>query len=120
MFVLLLLSGSLSALAGHSPLGELDTDAVSAGLDHDGVLLHGTDGTGDAADGSDLITDRQRIAHVLSFLLALVLGADHEEIQHAEHKHQHDNSARHLVQSNSLQMFVNFLSTITVDTLLLL
>ena len=101
---LLLLGRSLSALAGNSPLGKLDTDAVSASLDHDGVLLHGADGTGDTADGGDLIADRQRIAHVLSFLLALVLGTDHEEVQHGEHKHQHDNGARHLVHSNSLQI----------------
>ena len=105
--VLLLLSSSLSALAGNGPLGELDADAVSASLDHDGVLLNSADGAGNTTDGGDLITNSQRIAHVLGFLLTLVLGADHEEVQHGEHQHQHENSAHHLrIQSNSLQKYI--------------
>ena len=67
----------------------LDAHAVSAGLEDNGVLLYRADGAGHAADGGDLIAHRQRVAQVLSFLLPLVLGADHEKVQHAEHEHQH-------------------------------
>ena len=106
-FLLLLGSSSLSALAGHGPLGKLDADAISAGLDHDGVLLNSADGAGDTADGGNLITNGQRVTHILGFLLALVLGTDHEEVQHGEHQHQHENSAHHLrIQSNSLQKYI--------------
>ena len=42
--------------------------------------------------------------NIFNLFLLLILGTDHEEVQHGEHKHQHDNGARHLVHSNSLQI----------------
>ena len=77
----------------------LYADAVSAGLDDDGVLLHGADGAGDAANAGDLITHSQGVAQVLRFLLPLILGADHEEVEHGEHEDNQNNR----FQSCSLQ-----------------
>ena len=93
--------GVLGEPGGDGLLGHLQTDAVSAGLDDNGAFLHGADGAGDAADGQHVVAHGQGAAQVVRFLLPLVLGADHEEIEHGEHEYDENDA----LQSDSLQMF---------------
>ena len=73
-----LLVGALALIAGDRPLGDLDADAVCAGLDDDAVFLHGTNGAQDAADGGHIIADLQAVAQFFRCLLLLVLRTDEQ------------------------------------------
>ena len=78
---LLLDRGRLAVLAGVQLLhrrncgtAEADLGAVAAGLDNEGVVLVGdsADDANDTADGGDLVTDLNGVAHG-SILLVLTL-----------------------------------------------
>ena len=68
-------------------LEDADLGALVGGLDYAGLFLDADDFTDDAADGSNLIANRQVVAHFVLFLLLLFLGANHKEI----HCNQHQN-----------------------------
>ena len=80
---------------------ELDADAVSAGLQDELVLLDIDNNTGDTADGGDIIAGLDGRAHLLCFLLALVLGTDQHEVHQAHHHDQHDHGAAHAASGGS-------------------
>ena len=67
---------SLSTLAGYSPLGELNTHPVGAGLKDNGVLFYGTDSAHNAADGGNDISHLEAGTHFVRFLLPLVFRPD--------------------------------------------
>ena len=68
-----------------------DFRSVATGLDHDGLILNADDLSDDAADGCYLVSDSERVTHLRGLLLLLLLRAVHEEIEHRQHRHEHDN-----------------------------
>ena len=115
------LSGSsvfagLGALVGDGPLGELDADAISAGLDHDGVFLYRADGAGDATDGGDFVAKLQAVAHSFNGLLLLVLRTDEQEIENGDHNNDHNNAAAAFQNKFLRSVFLEMLRYIIAKT----
>ena len=78
------LVGTLAFVAGDRPLGDLDADAVLAGLEGELIAGNVDDFADHAADGDDLIADFDAVTHLLRFLLALLFGDDHQEVEHSD------------------------------------
>ena len=55
-------------------LGEADLDAVTAGLQDEGIVLDGDHAADDAADGGHLIPDLQAVAHCCVFFSCFFWG----------------------------------------------
>lgn len=79
----------------NGPLLDLDADAVLTGLEGDGILGDLDDLAGDAADGGDLFTKAEGIAHFLGFLFPLILRPDHDEVHEDEHQDQREHQGQH-------------------------
>ncbi len=76
---------------GDAPLGDLDADPVLAGLKGDIVAGNVDDLAHHTADGDDVVTHGQGVAHFLGFFLALLLGADHQEVENGNDDEQVDD-----------------------------
>ena len=72
---------------------QTDAGVVARGLDHHGFFLDADDLADDAADGRDLISYLEVVTHIVGFLLAFFLRADHQKIQCNEH---HSDDDQHL------------------------
>ena len=88
-FLLIFFAGLIDAVCGNGPLGNLNADAIFAGLKGDQVAADINNLADHAADRRDLIADAEAIAHLFGFLFLLVFRADHEEIEDSDQKNDH-------------------------------
>ena len=56
-----------------------------AGFDHAGFFLDAHDLADDAADGGDLVTNREIVSHGVVFFFLLFLGTDPEGLENGKH-----------------------------------
>ena len=66
-----------------------DLCSVAAGLKNESFFLYADDLSDDTADGRDLIADLKIVAHIVLFLLLLLLRPYHKEIHCHEHNKDH-------------------------------
>nr|DAE67399.1 MAG TPA: hypothetical protein [Caudoviricetes sp.] len=73
--------GSRSFLAADRPAVDLELGAVARGLDDQRVVLDADNAADKAADGRDLVANRNGVAHLALLLVALALRTDQYEIE---------------------------------------
>ena len=83
-------------------LEQTDLGAVVAGFDQNGFVSDADDLADDAANGGDLVANREAVTHFVNFLFLLLLGADHEEIEEHADQNDHDNGHNDLTATAAL------------------
>ena len=79
-----------------------------AGDDGNAVILDVADLTDDTADGNDLVADLDGVAHILGFLIALLLRSEDEEVENGNHTHDEDDGHTVLLEEAQLFAFAAF------------
>lgn len=64
-------------------------------VEHNFTVVHRLDGAVQTSNSDHGLTNRERIAEVVDFLLFLLLRTNHEEIHHCAEEHKHQNSGQH-------------------------
>lgn len=81
--------GSVNIYAANGTFEDANLGAIMTGLDHNGLFFDADDFADDAADGGNLISDHQLVAHLVDFFFLLLLGTYCNEIKNKEEDDNH-------------------------------